>query len=103
MSPGLRDYDSGRRHVVATERLWIGVNDLARLHWRIHRKLAGSKSRKLASSRQDAPSIIPTEQGRSKRPAPDGQEARKPGVSHGALVGPGAIFQALFGQQFLIS
>src|SRR4051794_26504654 len=37
------------------------------------------------------------------RPPPDGEETRKPGVGHGALVGPGAIFQALFRDQFLIA
>src|SRR3954451_19670740 len=36
------------------------------------------------------------------RPPPDGEETRKPGVGHGALVGPGAIFQALLRDQFLI-
>src|SRR3954454_21703164 len=37
------------------------------------------------------------------RPPPDGEETRKPGVGYGALVGPGAIFQALLRDQFLIA
>ena len=36
-------------------------------------------------------------------PPPDRQKTRKPGVSDGALIGPCAILQTLFGKEFLIS
>src|SRR5882672_1465256 len=43
------------------------------------------------------------QQRRPERPPPDGEETRKPGVRDGALIGPGTIFEAFFGYQFLIS
>ena len=43
------------------------------------------------------------EQRRPERAPPDRQETRKPGMGDGALIGPGAVFEALFGDQLLIS
>src|SRR4051812_41275787 len=62
----------------------------------IHKATAGRRKKTTIWLR------IPTQQRGSERPLPDRQETGKPGMRDGALIGPRAIFLALFRQQFLI-
>src|SRR4051794_636887 len=51
----------------------------------------------------DCYELIPIQQRSAKCPLPDRQETGKPGVRDGSLIGPRAVFEAFFRQQFLIS
>src|SRR5439155_20203299 len=51
----------------------------------------------------DCYELIPIQQRGAKCPPPDRQETRKPGVRDSSLIGPRAVFETFFRQEFLVS